>query len=35
LSLSRDSAEFVISVCTLAMGVALMGLVLVVNRMTR
>ena len=35
LSLQRDSAEFVISVCTLAIGVTLMGLVLAVNRLTK
>lgn len=35
LSLQRDSAEFVISVCTLAIGITLMGLVLAVNRLTR
>ncbi len=35
LSLSRESAEFVVSVCTLAIGVTLMGLVLAVNHLTK
>lgn len=35
LSVGRESAEFVVSVCTLAIGVTLMGLVLAVNHLTK
>ena len=31
----RDSAEFVISVCSLAVGITLLGLVVLVNRLTQ
>ena len=34
LAVPRDSAEFVISVCSLAIGVTLLALVALVNRMT-
>lgn len=35
LSVGCESAEFVVSVCTLAIGVTLMGLVLAVNHLTK
>jgi hypothetical protein len=34
LAVPRDSAEFVISMCSLAIGVTLLALVALVNRMT-
>ncbi len=35
LALPRNSAEFVVSVCTLFLGVTLLGLITLVNRLTR
>ncbi len=35
LAVPRESAEFVISVCTLTMGITLLGLVILVNHMTK
>lgn len=35
LALPRDSAEFVISICSLTIGLALVGLVILVSRLAR